>query len=123
MPRVCWEEQLGVSCAFVTINSRSTEFFAERSPSYSWLRASRNKSSASLKTAELFLFSILAINVDSVHGTDTTDHRHRVTLTPAWLFIEAYAQSGFCYYLMSEKRVGRMDAAQTRIANQSFITS
>lgn len=50
-------------------------------------------------------------------------YRRRVVLAPAWLFIETDAQSGFCYYLMSEKGVGRMDAAQTRIANQSFITS
>jgi len=26
MPRVCWEEQLCVSCEFVTINSRCTDF-------------------------------------------------------------------------------------------------
>jgi hypothetical protein len=46
-----------------------------------------------------------------------------VALAPAWLFIEAYAQSGFCYYLVCEKGVGRMDAAQTRIADQSLIAS
>jgi hypothetical protein len=26
MPRVCWQEQLCVSCEFVTINSRCTDF-------------------------------------------------------------------------------------------------
>ena len=32
MPRVCWEEQLCVSCEFVTINSRCTDFLRRHEP-------------------------------------------------------------------------------------------
>jgi hypothetical protein len=32
MPRVCWEEQLCVSCEFVTINSRCTDFLRSTRP-------------------------------------------------------------------------------------------
>ena len=35
MPRVCWEEQLCVSCEFVTINSRCTDFLHLRPSNYS----------------------------------------------------------------------------------------
>jgi hypothetical protein len=54
MPRVCWEEQLCVSCEFVTINSRCTDFLRSTGrlayvPAHSWNDASRNGRTSTIR--------------------------------------------------------------------------
>jgi hypothetical protein len=56
MPRVCWEEQLCVSCEFETINSRCTDFLRST--------AVNNFRSCPASIPELLTFRIL-------HSTDS----------------------------------------------------
>src|ERR1700687_3556835 len=44
------------------------------------------------------------------------------SLAPAGLFIQADTQNSLCHHLMREEGIRGMYSAQTRIADQSFVT-